>query len=76
MDDAARAELARLAVDLEERRSAVDEVELVLRVVVVEEPVEAGGITSAFAPKAVTPSARRILRKPYPSPSSSSELIV
>ena len=34
-----------------------------------------GRITSAFTPKAFTPSARRIFLKPYPSPSSSRELI-
>src|SRR5436190_21393254 len=40
--EAAGAELPHLAVDLESCRAAVHEVELVLPVVVVQEPVEAG----------------------------------
>src|SRR5438067_12102762 len=40
---AARAELARLAVDLEQRTAGMDEVELVLEVVVVHEPLVTSG---------------------------------
>ena len=44
-------------------RAGVDEVELVLEVVVVQEPFEPGGMTIALTPNAVTPSAPT-LRKP------------
>ena len=44
MDEPARPERPLLAVHLEARRAAVDEVELVLRVVVVEEPLVPGWI--------------------------------
>ena len=44
MEEPARPELAGLAVDLDARAAAVDEVELVLLVVVVREALEAGRV--------------------------------
>src|SRR4051812_46772375 len=44
MEEAAGLEVAALAFHLHAHDSAVDEIELVLRVVVVEDPVVAGGV--------------------------------
>ena len=74
VEKAAWAELEHLVANLDAGAAAVDEVELVLRVVEWLNPTKPGGKTMALTPKAVTPSARRTLRKPGPSPSSSIEL--
>ena len=55
---------AHLTADLDARRPRVDEVQLVLLVVVVEEPVEVRRHHDALTPNASTPSACRTLRKP------------
>jgi hypothetical protein len=49
VEEAAFAELSRLTVDVDDNLAAVDEVQLVLCVVVVQEAVEAGLVACAFA---------------------------
>src|SRR2546425_5629343 len=64
MDQPAFSDLARLAADLHERSPAVNEVELVLPSWKWRKPSKPGGITIPLTPNALTPKARRTLRKP------------
>ena len=73
MQQPALTELTFLAADLDARTAAVHEVELVLRVVVVQEPFVPGRVDDAVDAERRHAERAPDLAEPGPSPSSSSE---